>query len=447
MDYSQKRTELVGKGGILNSLFLAIAPVLFYVCVKEAYCTCMFIAIVLLCNKLLISGKKMSIKGFAVIAILIALLTGGIYYHHQFHANGNNQEVAQEQKQEEKEEEAKEEQEEEQKQEDQDQQNQGKVKGENKGSDEAIVITKNANDSKKAPAVGGVKDQSKKEQTFKDNTNAEQNKESQEREQKDIENGKTVTKQKDHETTSDYKEGLEDKNEGAKEAVINPENGKEVKDNNGPTYGPTHIDIPTQEETHTSSNNNNNEVKVENADKEEAIPEVKPVEEVQEESKDELAKLFEEENKKTTKTIEEKPATKVDNEDKVETKTSDTKAVVEEEIVIEEVKGNVEVVEVVEEKTNTTAPEVQETKVEVKKFESVSISAIDGNSAMVNSTIQYRVNGDVAKIEGLDGLSYSMNNGVLTIQTGAEATAVYFEVTGQDGSVAVAEFTVNGFNR
>ena len=66
---------------------------------------------------------------------------------------------------------------------------------------------------------------------------------------------------------------------------------------------------------------------------------------------------------------------------------------------------------------------------------------------MVNSTIQYRVNGDVAKIEGLDGLSYSMNNGILTIQTGAEATAVYFEVTGQDGSVAVAEFTVNGFNR
>ena len=104
--------------------------------------------------------------------------------------------------------------------------------------------------------------------------------------------------------------------------------------------------------------------------------------------------------------------------------------------------------QVVEEKTNTTAPvQKEEVKVEVKKFESVSISAIDGNSAMVNSTIQYRVNGDVAKIEGLDGLSYSMNNGILTIQTGAEATAVYFEVTGQDGSVAVAEFTVNGFNR
>ena len=436
MDYSQKKQELVGKGGIINSLFLAIAPVLFYVCVKEAYCTAMFIGIVLLCNKLLISGKKMSMKGFAVIAILIAMLTGGIYYHHQFHANGNNQEVAQEQKQEEKEEEAKEEQEEEQKQEDQDQQNQGKVKGENKGSDEAIVITKNANDSKKAPAVGGVKDPSKKEQTFKDNTNAKQNKESQEREQKDIENGKNVTKQKDHETTSDYKEGLEDKNEGAKEAVINPENGKEVKKTE-PTYGPAHIDIPAKEETHTSSNNNESkETKIVEAKTEEVIPEVKPVEEVQEASDDELAKIFEE---KTTTTAEE-----VNNDEKVNTKA--TKAIVEENTVIEnEAKGKVEVVE---EKTNTTAPvQKEEVKVEVKKFESVSISAIDGNSAMVNSTIQYRVNGDVAKIEGLDGLSYSMNNGILTIQTGAEATAVYFEVTGQDGSVAVAEFTVNGFNR
>ena len=433
MDYSQKKQELVGKGGIINSLFLAIAPVLFYVCVKEAYCTAMFIGIVLLCNKLLISGKKMSMKGFAVIAILIAMLTGGIYYHHQFHANGNNQEVAQEQ-QEEKEEEAQE-QEEEQEQEDQDQdKNQGKKTGVNKGSNERIVVTNNSNNPNKAKAVGGVKDPSK-EQTFKDNTNAEQTKESQKREQEDIENGKTVTKQKDHETTSDYKEGLEDKNEGAKEAVINPENGKEVKKTE-PTYGPAHIDIPTQEETHTSSNNNESkETKIVEAKTEEVIPEVKPVEEVQEVSDDELAKIFEE---KTTTTAEE-----VNNDEKVNTKA--TKAIVEENTVIEnEAKGKVEVVE---EKTNTTAPEVQETKVEVKKFESVSISAIDGNSAMVNSTIQYRVNGDVAKIEGLDGLSYSMNNGILTIQTGAEATAVYFEVTGQDGSVAVAEFTVNGFNR
>ena len=407
MDYSQKKQELVGKGGIINSLFLAIAPVLFYVCVKEAYCTAMFIGIVLLCNKLLISGKKMSMKGFAVIAILIAMLTGGIYYHHQFHANGNNQDVAQEQKQEEKEEEAKEEQEEEQEDQDQDE-NQGKT-GVNKGSEERIVVTNNANNPNKAPAVGGVKD--------------------------NIEKGKTVTKQKDHETTSDYKEGLEDKNEGAKEAVINPENGKEVEKTE-PTYGPAHIDIPTQEETHTSSNNNESkETKIIEAKTEEVIPEVKPVEEVQEASDDELAKIFEE---KTTTTAEE-----VNNDEKVNTKA--TKAIVEENTVIEnEAKGKVEVVE---EKTNTTAPEVQETKVEVKKFESVSISAIDGNSAMVNSTIQYRVNGDVAKIEGLDGLSYSMNNGVLTIQTGAEATAVYFEVTGQDGSVAVAEFTVNGFNR
>ena len=434
MDYSQKKQELVGKGGIINSLFLAIAPVLFYVCVKEAYCTAMFIGIVLLCNKLLISGKKMSMKGFAVIAILIAMLTGGIYYHHQFHANGNNQEVAQEQ-QEEKEEEAQE-QEEEQEQEDQDQQNQGNVKGENKGSNERIVVTNNANNPNKAKAVGGVKDPSKKKQTFKDTTGGTQTKESQKREQKDIENGKTVTKQKDHETTSDYKEGLEDKNEGAKEAVINPENGKEVEKKEEPTYGPAHIDIPTQEETHTSSNNNESkETKIVEAKTEEVIPEVKPVEEVQEASDDELAKIFEE---KTTTTAEE-----VNNDEKVNTKA--TKAIVEENTVIEnEAKGKVEVVE---EKTNTTAPEVQETKVEVKKFESVSISAIDGNSAMVNSTIQYRVNGDVAKIEGLDGLSYSMNNGILTIQTGAEATAVYFEVTGQDGSVAVAEFTVNGFNR
>ena len=433
MDYSQKKQELVGKGGIINSLFLAIAPVLFYVCVKEAYCTAMFIGVVLLCNKLLISGKKMSMKGFAVIAILIAMLTGGIYYHHQFHANGNNQDVAQEQKQEEKEEEAKEEQEEEQEDQDQDE-NQGKT-GVNKGSEERIVVTNNANNPNKAPAVGGVKDKKKKEQTFKDASNAEQNKESQKREQEDIEKGKTVTKQKDHETTSDYKEGLEDKNEGAKEAVINPENGKEVEKTE-PTYGPAHIDIPTQEETHTSSNNNESkETKIIEAKTEEVIPEVKPVEEVQEASDDELAKIFEE---KTTTTAEE-----VNNDEKVNTKA--TKAIVEENTVIEnEAKGKVEVVE---EKTNTTAPEVQETKVEVKKFESVSISAIDGNSAMVNSTIQYRVNGDVAKIEGLDGLSYSMNNGVLTIQTGAEATAVYFEVTGQDGSVAVAEFTVNGFNR
>jgi len=159
--------------------------------------------------------------------------------------------------------------------------------------------------------------------------------------------------------------------------------------------------------------------------------------------KDELAEVFknvkkEEKSEKTApKTEEPKEEVKED----VETKTDavvKTEEVVEETIVNEEAKGNVKV----EEAVKTETPVVEE-KVEVKSVEAVKVTAIDGYNATVGSTIQFKISGDDVKIDGLDGINYSFNNGILSVNTGSEATVLTVEASNSVNTVSF-DITING---
>ena len=73
----------------------------------------------------------------------------------------------------------------------------------------------------------------------------------------------------------------------------------------------------------------------------------------------------------------------------------------------------------------------------------VTVEAIDGYVANINSTVQFKINGDNIKIDGLDGLTYSFNNGILNIQTGSEATILTVEVSNSVNTVTF-DVIVNG---
>ena len=66
-----------------------------------------------------------------------------------------------------------------------------------------------------------------------------------------------------------------------------------------------------------------------------------------------------------------------------------------------------------EDKNNTT-----------EKVKPVKVNPVDGYTATIGSTIQFNVEGDDLLIEGLEGYNYSINNGVLSIDTGDEATVL-----------------------
>lgn len=127
-------------------------------------------------------------------------------------------------------------------------------KGSNKGSNQKIETTNKANNPNSAPVKGGTKeDESKK--TYKDTTGGTQKKESQQRQQNDINEGKKSEKLKEEkstEKTTDYTQGQEKNNEGAKEGKINHESGKVVKDEDGPSYGEDKIDITKVQDNQTS---------------------------------------------------------------------------------------------------------------------------------------------------------------------------------------------------
>ncbi len=90
-------------------------------------------------------------------------------------------------------------------------------------------------------------------------------------------------------------------------------------------------------------------------------------------------------------------------------------------------------------------PKIEEVKpVEpVKTVNPVSVSAIDGYTTTVGSQIQFRVNGDDVKVEGLDGINYSFNNGVLTVDAGSEATVLSVCVSNSVNAVNF-DIVVNG---
>ena len=75
----------------------------------------------------------------------------------------------------------------------------------------------------------------------------------------------------------------------------------------------------------------------------------------------------------------------------------------------------------------------QEDKAE-KKETPVSITSISGARAFAGDSVQFKVEGDVASIEGLDGLDYDFSGGYLTVYTNpSEATVITPIVIGADG--------------
>lgn len=99
--------------------------------------------------------------------------------------------------------------------------------------------------------------------------------------------------------------------------------------------------------------------------------------------------------------------------------------------------GEVEISDITEE----TLPEkITEEKEEER---AVSVTAIDGYTANINSTVQFKIEGDNVTIEGLDGIDYTFSNGFLNINTGAEATVLTVEVSNSVNSVSF-DIVVNG---
>lgn len=89
----------------------------------------------------------------------------------------------------------------------------------------------------------------------------------------------------------------------------------------------------------------------------------------------------------------------------------------------------------------TFEEEVEETPVET--VTPVGVTAIDGYESYINSDIQFQISGDDIVIEGLDGIEYSFIDGLLTINTGADATVITVTVS---NSVSTTSFdvTING---
>lgn len=100
-------------------------------------------------------------------------------------------------------------------------------------------------------------------------------------------------------------------------------------------------------------------------------------------------------------------------------------------------------------------PEKEEAKEEVKEEvvvqptkTPVTITPLDGNQAYAGDSVQFKLTGDVASVNGLDGLKYSMANGYLTVETNPnEATVLTITIVGSDGvSSATTSVTINVIN-
>ena len=118
----------------------------------------------------------------------------------------------------------------------------------------------------------------------------------------------------------------------------------------------------------------------------------------------------------------------IENEDvKVEepaVEKTEQQIVVDEEIKVEEIK-------------------VEEEKVEEKVIAPVVVTAIDGYTTFVGSQLQFQVSGDDVIIEGLDGINHTFSNGILTIDTGSEATIISVSISNSVNAVDF-DITVNG---
>lgn len=96
--------------------------------------------------------------------------------------------------------------------------------------------------------------------------------------------------------------------------------------------------------------------------------------------------------------------------------------------------------------SNKNDKPVEETTETVKT--PVTITPLDGNTAIAGDSVQFKVTGDVKTIEGLDGFNYTHSNGYITVYTASdEATVITPTVIGADGvSTATTMVTVSVLN-
>ena len=106
----------------------------------------------------------------------------------------------------------------------------------------------------------------------------------------------------------------------------------------------------------------------------------------------------------------------------------------------EEVQPVVPVKPVEKEEQQEVKPEVVEP---VKEVKAVNVTAIDGYTTTVGNLIQFKIDGDDIKIEGLDGINYSFNGSVLTVNVGEEATVLSVCVSNSVNAVNF-DIVVNG---
>lgn len=110
--------------------------------------------------------------------------------------------------------------------------------------------------------------------------------------------------------------------------------------------------------------------------------------------------------------------------------------------------GLVEIDTEVYPKADTDSDEVEEPAqkdevIEEVKEKAVVVTAIDGYVGNINSTLQFKIDGDNIKIDGLDGINYTFNNGILNINTGDESTVLTVEVSNSVNTVSF-DIVING---
>ena len=116
-----------------------------------------------------------------------------------------------------------------------------------------------------------------------------------------------------------------------------------------------------------------------------------------------------------------------------------------EEDTAEDNKEDTTVVEDNKEDTTVVEDNKEDTTVDntTEKVKPVKVNSVDGYTATIGSTIQFNVEGDDLLIEGLEGYNYSINNGVLSIDTGDEATVLTVCISNSVNEVTF-DINING---
>ena len=112
------------------------------------------------------------------------------------------------------------------------------------------------------------------------------------------------------------------------------------------------------------------------------------------------------------------------------------------EVVTTPADGEVTVEEVTEVENNSNVIDVEEIEEPVKlpEVEKVSVEPIDGYDTVIGSQIQFKINGDDVVIDGLDGINYQFNNGILTVDAGDCATVITVTIS---NSISSTSFDIN----